>query len=361
MRHEESLSWSQPNAQPLHALIQQRMDTAFEGVSAAMAAPMLLSWAPFEFRLWGLITTQACLEITGLALIRLSKLRHEDSGPIGERPLWSLGAFLYAVSLVVYAAALSNAALSWLVVASCSMNILLSAACSFALGERLRWADICAITCSLTSALLMAFVIPDVNPDMMMDFGNKLQEMDKRSIIIVAALLLVQIFLIGVLNLSSLPVAAPAAVLCYSIASGSAQMFTKLFSAFGPECGVVPFTPGGKMGECPLGPRGPTGFLILCIFCGGVSTFLMLRGVYWFETKLWLPNALAVDLVVTSLIGLVVCGEARQLEEAQFLGFVICIILSALSLRLSVHGQEMESHPSQPLQPTAAVESKQGQ
>mmetsp|Transcript_25890 Transcript_25890/g.59767 ORF Transcript_25890/g.59767 Transcript_25890/m.59767 type:complete len:356 (+) Transcript_25890:134-1201(+) len=353
MRHEEAQSFIWPETHPLHALIQQRMDT--EGVLAAPILNHFFSLDNFPTRTWGLIGTQACLEISGLALIRLSRLRHEDSGPSMDRPLWSVGVLFYAVSLVVYAAALSNSALSWLVVASCSMNIMLSAACALGVGEKLRWADFCAIACSLMSALLMAFVIPDVNPDMMLDFGNRLQVRDSQSVSIVVGLLLAQIFLLGVLSFSPLPIAAPAAVLCYAIASGSAQMFTKLFSSFGPDCGVVPFT---TPGNCPHGPRGPTVFLMLCILCGAVSTCLMLRGVEWFETKLWLPNALAVDLVVTALIGLVVCGEAKQLEGPQLLGFGFCILLSAASLRLSVYGQELEERTPQPMQPVAAVESK---
>mmetsp|Transcript_12332 Transcript_12332/g.28936 ORF Transcript_12332/g.28936 Transcript_12332/m.28936 type:complete len:355 (-) Transcript_12332:87-1151(-) len=347
MRHEESLQQLPQVGSKRPALLQLRFERTFQDITSTLAVPSIhVAFPPLPALVWGLVAGQAAMEIAGLALVRMSTMSAEAHNASHRTLIWSVGVILYMASLLVYCAALSNAALSWLVVVSCSVNILLSVLSSFGLGESLRFTDYCAIACALTSAVLMAIVVPDVDPDRLLEFGNKLQTFEPFPLKLVSALLVVQVMLMAITWKGPPSFAAPAAVLCYSTASGSAQMFTKLFTSTAPGCGLMPSLSQGPVGDdtCVHGVRGPYAFLTLCVACGAVSTTLMIRGAEWYEAKFWLPNALAVDLVVTALIGLLVCGEAHEMTWQHLLCFFCSMLLSACSLRLATHEQAQHQH-----------------
>lgn len=302
---------------------------------------------------WVLIVVQAVSEIGGLTLQRHANSRPgAQLVPQTKRPYWLLGVSLYFASILVYFFALSISALSWLGVVSCSMNILLSSVSAQILGEHISRVDVAVFACTLSSSILAARFEPVGDLLSRLQVGEKILDADRYALGSVFALLLVLVALLVISHYSPQPaLAAVATVLGYALASASAQMYAKLVVSFGSAC-VGGGQPAGELLSlyCPVGAWSPLVFLVPCAACGGIGVLLMLTGVDRYENKFWVPNALAMDLMLTTLIGFLIFGEDQGMNKQDVMGFGLAAALSVLALWLGVLGGDRHACP--PLEQT---------
>lgn len=309
---------------------------------------------------WLLIVLQSALEVSGLTLQRYANSRPGAAVVLQiKRPYWALGVGLYLSSILVYFFALAICPLSWLGVVSCSANILLSAVGAQLVGEHISRLDVAVLCCTIVSAALASKFEPQEAPSTSFSVGEKMIALDPRTCFTVATMFLTLMGLLAVCKANpSRPknVGAIATVFGYAMASSLAQMCTKLFTSFAPACGWMPAVDSDDYApSCTTGSWSPLVFVVPSAMFGVTGIYLMLIGCDRYENKFWIPNALALDLVLTTSIGLLVFGETAGMNPSEVGGFCCAGILAVVALWLGILGQSthdaMERRASRELPP----------
>lgn len=243
---------------------------------------------------------------------------------------------MYIISIMVYFIVLAVSALSWLIVVSNTIGILLSAASAHFLGEDVNHADAGAIFCALGSTALVVFFQPDAQPNSVHLLGEKVFAGDIRTLSAMWIPVCVLLFLLWMIQSADKAVSRASAVLSYALASGLSQLQAKLLAIYAPACGFIPTLIESLSHEdCTHGILSPLVFFIPCACLGSTAVCLMVMGVDWFENKFWLPNALALDVASSGAIGLIICGEAEGMQWRQIIAICLSGTLAAVSLKLS--------------------------